>query len=106
MLKPGEPYGNLRGIRLWMVYLHHRWAIDTSTRYIGGMYHNFAVKGDSIPATEIVPAQKQREILGLLLDALDPANLAIPERILSSLTVSGGGEGGGGRLRCRRVKEH
>ncbi len=88
VLKPGEPYGNLRGIRLWMVYLHHRWAIDTATRYIGGMYHNFAVKGDSIPPTEIVPAAKQREILGLLLDTLDPSNLAIPERILSSLTVS------------------
>src|SRR5580700_2127720 len=91
VLQPGEPYGNLRGIRLWMVYLHHRWAIDTSTRYIGGMYHNFAVKGDSIPPTEIVPAAKQREILGLLLEALDPANLAIPERILVSLTVSSDG---------------
>jgi Met-zincin/Domain of unknown function (DUF5117) len=88
VLKPGEPYGNLRGIRLWMVYLHHRWAIDTATRYIGGMYHNFAVKGDSIPPTEIVPAAKQRELLGLLLDTLNPAELAIPERILSSLTVS------------------
>ena len=88
VLKPGEPYGNLRGIRLWMVYLHHRWAIDTAARYIGGMYHNFAVKGDSIPPTEIVPAAKQRELLGLLLDTLDPAELAIPERILSSLTVS------------------
>lgn len=88
VLQPGEPYGNLRGIRLWMVYLHHRWAIDTATRYIGGMYHNFAVKGDSIPPTQIVPAAKQRELLGLLLDTLDPAQLAIPERILSSLTVS------------------
>jgi len=46
------------------------------------------VKGDSIPPTEIVPAAKQREILGLLLDTLDPANLAIPERILTSLTVA------------------
>jgi hypothetical protein len=88
VLKPGEPYGNLRGIRLWMVYLHHRWAIDSGVRYIGGMYHNFAVKGDSIPPTEIVPAAKQREILGLLVDALDPASLAIPEKVLASLTVS------------------
>ena len=98
VLQPGEPYGNLRGMRLWMVYLHHRWAIDSATRYIGGMYHNFAVKGDSIPPTEIVPAARQREILGLLLDTLDPANLAIPERILASLTVSGEGpqrRGGG-----------
>src|SRR6202008_5141535 len=86
VLKPGEPYGNLRGIRLWMVYLHHRWAIDSGVRYIGGMYQNFVVKGESLPATEIVPAAKQREILGLLLDVLEPANLAISEPLLASLT--------------------
>ncbi len=73
VLKDGEPYGNLRGMRLWMVYLHHRWAIDSGVRYIGGMYQNFAVKGESLPPTQIVPAAKQREILGLLLDTLDPA---------------------------------
>ena len=88
VLKTGEPYGNLRGIRLWMVYLHHRWAIDSGVRYIGGMYHNFVVKGESLPPTEIVPAAKQREILGLLLDSLEPANLAIPEPLLASLTVA------------------
>ncbi|MBV9399956.1 MAG: zinc-dependent metalloprotease [Bryobacterales bacterium] len=88
VLKPGEPYGNLRGIRLWMVYLHHRWAIDTGVRYIGGMYHNIVVKGETLPPTEIVPAAKQREVLGLLLDTLDPANLAIPEPLLASLTTA------------------
>jgi hypothetical protein len=86
VLKPGEPYGNLRGIRLWMAYLHHRWAIDSGVRYIGGMYQNIVVKGESLPPTEIVPAAKQREILGLLLEALEPANLAIPEPLLASLT--------------------
>lgn len=101
VLKDGEPYGNLRGIRLWMTYLHHRWSIDSGVRYIGGLYTNFAVKGESIPPTEIVPAAKQREILGLLLDDVDPASLAIPEPLLASLTVAidrgPGGRGGGAR---------
>jgi hypothetical protein len=88
VLKEGEPYGNLRGIRLWVVYLHHRWAIDTGVRYIGGMFHNLVVKGESLPPTEIVPAAKQREVLGLLLDAVDPANLAIPETLMMSLTTA------------------
>jgi hypothetical protein len=102
VLKNGEPYGDLRGIRLWMTYLHHRWSIDSAVRYIGGMYTNFAVKGEALPPTEIVPAAKQREILGLLLDDVDPASLAIPEPLLASLTVAidrgvtGGGRGGGG----------
>jgi hypothetical protein len=98
ILKDGEPYGNLRGIRLWMTYLHHRWSIDAGVRYVGGMYTNYAVKGESIPPTEIVPAAKQREILGLLLDDVDPASLAIPEPLLASLTVAVEREpGGGGR---------
>jgi Met-zincin/Domain of unknown function (DUF5117) len=88
VLRDGESYGDLRGIHFWMVYLHHRWAIDSGVRYIGGMYHNFAVKGDSVKPTEIVPAAKQREILALLLGALDPASLAIPEKVLSCLTVA------------------
>lgn len=86
VLKPGEPYGNLRGIRMWMVYLHHRWAIDAGARYVGGMYQNIVVKGETLPPTEIVPAAKQREILGLLLEALEPESLAIPEPLLASLT--------------------
>jgi hypothetical protein len=98
VLKDGEPYGNLRGIRLWMTYLHNRWSIDSGVRYIGGMFHNFAVKGESLPPTEIVPAAKQREILGLLLEDVDPAALAMPEPLLASLTVAidrGPGRGGG-----------
>jgi Met-zincin/Domain of unknown function (DUF5117) len=100
VLRNGEPYGNLRGMRLWMVYLHHRWAIDSGVKYVGGMFHNYAVKGDSIPPTEIVTAARQREILNLLCDALDPASLAIPEKILASLTVAvepDPGAAGGGR---------
>jgi hypothetical protein len=66
------------------------------------MYTNYALKGESIAPTEIVPAEKQREILGLLLEDVDPANLAIPESLLAALTVpvergpGGGGRGGGG----------
>jgi hypothetical protein len=87
VLKPGEPYSNLRGIRMWMVYLHHRWGIDSGVKYIGGMFQNIVVKGETLPPTEIVPAAKQKEILGLLVQTLDPASLAIPEKLLASLAV-------------------
>jgi hypothetical protein len=91
VLKPGQPYGELRGMGLWMTYLHHRWAIDTGVRYIGGLYDNLAVKGETIAPTEIVPAALQREVLALLLESLQPANLAIPERLLAQLAQSPGG---------------
>jgi hypothetical protein len=85
VLKPGEPYGDLRGMGLWMTYLHNRWAIDTGVRYIGGMYDNLALKGETIVPTEIVPVELQRRVLEQLMDAIQPANLAIPESLLVNL---------------------
>ena len=85
ILGPGEPVGALRDMRLWMTYLHHRWAIESGLRYVGGMFHEYAVKGDAVAPTAIVPAATQREVLGLLLEALDPAALELPERLLAQL---------------------
>jgi hypothetical protein len=90
ILQAGEAIGALRDMRLWMTYLHHRWAIEAGVGYIGGMYHNIVVKGETLPPTEIVPAATQREILGLLMDAIAPANLAMPETLLVQLTPSPG----------------
>lgn len=86
MLRPGEPVGALRDARLWMTYLHHRWAIESGVKQVGGMYHNIVVKGESLPPTQIVPAKLQREVLGLLMDVLEPANLALPDSLLAQLT--------------------
>ena len=90
ILEAGEPIGALRDMRLWMTYLHHRWAIESGLGYIGGMYHNIVVKGETLPPTEIVPAAMQREVLGLLMEALEPANLAMPETLLVQLTPTPG----------------
>jgi hypothetical protein len=90
ILQAGEPIGALRDMRLWMTYLHHRWAIEAGIGYVGGMYHNIVVKGETVPPTEIVPVALQREVLGLLMESLEPANLAIPETLLTQLTPTPG----------------
>jgi hypothetical protein len=38
ILRAGEPLGALRDARLWMTDLHHRWAIESGLRYVGGMF--------------------------------------------------------------------
>ena len=86
ILRPGEPVGALRDARLSITYLHHRWAIGSGVRYVGGMFHSFNVKGDAGAPTEIVPAATQREVLGLLLSAIAPAALELPEPLLAQLT--------------------
>jgi len=89
-LTPGEPIGALRDARLWMVYLHHRYAIESALKYVGGQYQNIAVKGDTTPPTEFIPVDVQRDALGLLLDAIEPASLALPESLLAQLTPDPG----------------
>ena len=85
-LEDGEPIGALRDMRLWMSYLHHRWAIEAGQRYIGGMYHNYVNKGDDLVPTEIVPGTLQREVLGLLMEAVSPEQLLLREELLQLLT--------------------
>lgn len=88
LLKSGEPIGALRDIRLWMVYLHQRYAIESAAKYIGGMFTNLAVKDEAhpLPPTEFIPAKEQRDVLAALMDVLDPKNLTIPESLLVQLT--------------------
>ena len=97
MLQAGRRLGNLRDIRLWIVYLQQRYAMESAVKYIGGMFQNLTVKDEahSLPPTEFIPAAEQREILGLLMDAVEPKNLEIPESLLIQLAPRSGGKSGG-----------
>jgi len=87
MLKPGEPIGNLRDIRLWMVYLNQRYAIESALKYVGGQFQNLTVKGEAhpLPPTQFIPADEQKQVMDLLMDVVDPQNLEIPESLLAQL---------------------
>jgi hypothetical protein len=89
-LLPGEPVGELRNLRLWMVYLHHRYQVESAVKYIGGLYTDIKVKGEPGPATLPIPAKLQVDTLALLQRALSPAELAIPEKLLVELTPDPG----------------
>lgn len=90
VLQPGEPTGSLRNARLWMAYLHHRYAIESAVKYVGGLFTNITVKGDTLPPTEFIPGALQRETLELLLTAIEPRNLALPDALLAQLTPDPG----------------
>ncbi|MEX0741052.1 MAG: zinc-dependent metalloprotease [Pseudohongiella sp.] len=87
---PGEPVGSLRDMRFWMSYLHHRWAIESGQKYVGGMYQNFVVKGEDLAPTRIVPATLQRQVLTLLMSAISTDSLQVPDELLPLLTVHPG----------------
>lgn len=89
MLKPGEPIGSMRDLRLWMVYLNQRYAIESAVKYIGGQFQNLTVKDEAhpLPPTEFIPADEQKQVMDLLMDIVKPANLEIPETLLAQLSA-------------------
>ena len=83
-IAPGEPLALLNK-RFATVYLHHRFTLDAVVKAVGGMEYQYAVRGDALPPTTLIPAARQRRALELVLDALQPDALAVPERVLRLL---------------------
>ncbi len=89
-LKDGAPLYDLQA-RLSLAYTYHRFGIQAAQQFIGGQFQTNALKGDGQVPAAWVPAAKQREALDLLMSALSPANLAIPERITAALVAEPSG---------------
>jgi len=83
-IRPGEPVALLQE-RFAPVYFMHRFAINSAARTIGGMEYSNAVSGDGQQATRPIAASEQRAALSLLLGALQPEELAIPDTVLTLL---------------------
>ncbi|MGQ0713673.1 MAG: zinc-dependent metalloprotease [Gemmatimonadaceae bacterium] len=81
-IKEGEPM-YLLNMRFAHVYLHHRYSLEGLIKYIGGMDFTYAVRGDGQVPTAIVAPALQRRALAVALDELEPARLAVPERVMA-----------------------
>jgi hypothetical protein len=83
-IRPGEPIALLQE-RFVPVYLMHRFALNSLAKAIGGLEYANAVSGDGQQVTRPVSSVRQRAALHQLLGALDPAELAIPDTVLTLL---------------------
>jgi hypothetical protein len=83
-LRPGEPIYSLQS-RFSLAYLYHRFGIQAAQQYVGGVYQTGALAGDGQIPVRAVEAAKQREAFDLLLEALAPENLDVPDRVLAAL---------------------
>jgi hypothetical protein len=83
-LAPGQPVYDLQQ-RFNLAYLYHRFGIQAAQQYVGGQFQTNAVKGDGQVPAAWVPAAKQREAVDLLVAAMEPANLDVPDRIRADL---------------------
>ncbi|HUQ83108.1 MAG TPA: zinc-dependent metalloprotease [Gemmatimonadaceae bacterium] len=83
-LRAGEPVALLQE-RFAPLYFFHRFAINGATKAIGGLEYSNAVVGDGQQATRVVSAARQRQALAALVAGLQPAELAIPDTVLTLL---------------------
>ncbi len=86
-IQPGEPM-HLLNMRFAHVYLHHRYSLEGLIKNVGGMDFRYALRGDGQTPTTILPAADQRRALNMALDALRPAELAVPTRISAMIPPS------------------
>ena len=82
VIAPGDPLAMINK-RLVPVYLHHRYGLEAAIKTIGGMQYTFALRGDGQTATHVIDPATQRRALTALIAALQPRQLAIPERVIS-----------------------
>jgi len=94
---PGEPLSVLDR-RFAHVYLHHRPALQGATKYVGGMEFNYSVRGDGTEPTRVVAPDEQRRALRLVLGALEPEQLRIPDRVAALIPPSPFGWDGSERV--------
>ena len=91
-IRPGDPVALLHE-RFVPVYFMHRFAINSLAKTLGGMEYANAVAGDGQQATRMIPAARQRAALSQLIAALEPAELAIPDTVLTLMVPVPSGRG-------------
>jgi hypothetical protein len=83
-IRPGEPVALLQE-RFAPLYFFHRFAINSLAKTIGGMEYSNATRGDALQATRPISGAAQRAALSALARAMTPAELAIPDTVLTLL---------------------
>ena len=78
----GAPMASLESV-LVPLYLAHRYQADDVAKSLGGVNYTYAMRGDGQVANTPVAPQAQREALKALLETLNPAFLALPERLIA-----------------------
>jgi hypothetical protein len=84
VVRPGDPLALLHE-RFAPVYFMHRFALTSLSKAVGGMEYASAMRGDGQQVTRAVPVDRQRKALQLLVDGLQPRELAIPDTVRALL---------------------
>ncbi|MEO6347702.1 MAG: zinc-dependent metalloprotease, partial [Aquaticitalea sp.] len=80
-IRTNEPYSVLEDVFV-PLYFFHRYQTEATTKVVGGLDYNYAVKGDGELIVKVVDVTIQKEALNSLLKTIDAETLAIPKNKL------------------------
>jgi hypothetical protein len=80
-IRNGVPMATLEDV-LVPIYNFHRYQLEAVVKLVGGMNYSYALRGDKQLVTEILPKQAQQEALDMVLRAVSPEFLTLPEHII------------------------
>lgn len=78
---PGRPLAMLEDL-LVPVYFYHRYQVEAVTKLVGGMYYNYALRGDGQIITKPLTKEEQRRALDAVISCIDPSFLELPASIV------------------------
>ncbi|HSC39075.1 MAG TPA: zinc-dependent metalloprotease [Chitinophagaceae bacterium] len=79
-IRPGMPMAMLEDV-LVPVYLFHRYQLEAVTKMVGGMYYTYALRNDGQVVTRALSKEEQSRALDAVIGCIDPAILALPDKI-------------------------
>lgn len=80
-IRQGRPMALLEDV-LAPVYFYHRYQLEAAAKLVGALDYSYALRGDGQLVTRAVPRADQLKALKAVAGCLDPAFLALPEKIM------------------------
>jgi hypothetical protein len=77
-IRTNEPYSVLEDVFV-PLYFFHRYQTEATTKLIGGLDYNYAIKGAEGFITKVIDADNQRDALKAVFKTLSAKTLAIPK---------------------------
>lgn len=65
------------------VYLYHRYQLEATSKLVGGMNYLYALRGEEEFVTKATSKEDQLKALQAVTDCIEPAFLALPQRIVA-----------------------
>lgn len=90
-LAAGEPVAALRR-KFVPIWLLHRYQMEAATKLIGGVFSTYAVAGGVGQTSATVDGAIQHRALDAVLATLAPAELDVPERLITQLSAGWSGD--------------